>query len=631
MIGRRLPIIGKFRARFSNHWNSRPAAALVCTRPMSTRVAICLLLAALTAQSEITPLKIPAGGVSMLAPEACAQAKFYGTKLGAAQWIALTNGPAAQAWRAEIRDPGVREWSAKLELAVEGRIASGDVLLLAFHARGTAANPAETAGGGIVVEQKIAPAYLKLGLGAFQASSEWQPMYVPFQAGVESVSNLTALAFTLAGRRQTVEIADVRLLNYGRDFALTNLPRPYVHYPGREAEAPWRQAALARIESHRVSPFTVEVVDAGGQPVPGARVRVELKRHAFKFGSAIKSHFLVGPDYRSPGYRKSVEENFDSIVFENELKPAHWPLAASNTHRVYREEWVGQALDWCAERDIVARGHYLMIGVTEPWSEALKDRPEELRAQIRAHMKDVTGKLGGRIAEWDMLNHPAGWTIPRKTVDAYFDDGFYAAMFKEARALVKTPLFINEDQVFRPGPQQEYYYEIITNMIARGAAPDGIGNQAHFHASFLPAPEAMLRVSDRFAALVPRLAITEFDVLTNGDEQLQADWLRDCLIMAYSHPAYDQFMLWVFWEGTGYKPECSLWRRDWSPKPNGQVWRDWVWRNWKTDVSGATDDDGRFTARAHHGLHEITVEKDGAKRVVKQPISPGAALHRITL
>lgn len=590
-----------------------------------------LLVSTTVSRGGVAPATIPDGGVPMLAPEAFAQAKFVGTKLGAAAWVDSADGPAAKAWRAEIREPGVREWSAKIEVAVDGHIRSGDTLLLAFQARGTAADPAGPAGGGIVVEQKIAPTYLKLGVGAFQVSPEWKPIYVPFQAGVESVSNLTALSFTLAGRRQTVEIADVRLLNYGQNYPITNLPRPYVHYPGREADAPWRKAALERIATNRVAPFTVAVVDAAGRPVPDAQVRVELRRHEFKFGSAIKSHFLVGPDARSPGYRKAVEENFDSIVFENELKPAHWPLAASNTHRVYREEWVGRALDWCAERDIVARGHYLMIGVTEPWSEALKDRPDELRAQILGHMKDVTGKLGGRIAEWDMLNHPAGWTIPRKTVDAYFDDGFYAAMYREARALVKTPLYVNEDQVFRPGRQQEYYFEIITNMIARGATPDGIGNQAHFHASFLPAPEDMLRVSDRFAALVPRLAITEFDVLTNGDEDLQADWLRDCLIMAYSHPAYTGFILWVFWEGTGYKPECSLWRRDWTPKPNGRVWRDWVWKNWKTDATGVTDAAGTFTARAHHGLHEITVEKDGAKKTVKQAIGKDTPVLRIVL
>lgn len=593
--------------------------------------AIGLLCSGAFSRGGIPPMTIPDGGVSMLAPDASAQAKFAGTKLGTAKWTDIADGPAAKAWRVEIKEPGVREWSAKVEMAVDGDIRSGDVLLLAFYARGTAASPAEQAGGGVVVEQKISPTYLKLGVGSFVVSSEWKPMYVPFQAGVESVSNLTALSFTLAGRKQTVEIADVRLLNYGRDFAITNLPRPYLHYPGREADAPWRKAALERIETNRVSPFIVEVIDADGKPVKDAKVRVELKRHEFKFGSAIKSHFLVGPDPRSPGYRKTIEENFDSIVFENELKPAHWPLAASNTHKVYREEWVGSALDWCAARDIAVRGHYLMIGVTEPWSEALKDKPDELRNKIRDHMKDVTGKLGGRIAEWDMLNHPAGWTIPRKTVDAYFDDGFYAAMFKEARSLVKTPLFVNEDQVFRPGKQQEYYFEIITNMIARGATPDGIGNQAHFHSSFLPAPEEMLRVSDRFAALVPRLAITEFDVLTNGDEELQADWLRDCLIMAYSHPAYTEFILWVFWEGTGYKPECSLWRRDWTPKPNGQVWRDWVWKNWKTDVAGNSDESGKFTGRAHHGLHEITVEKDGVKKVVKQPIEKNPPPIRVTL
>ncbi len=604
----------------------RRLAKITCMK----RLFAALAILAFAVRAELPPLKIPPGGTNVLAPDAITSAKFIGATLGSGKWTDTANGPVPKCWHLDIKQPGVREWSASLQLMIAEPIRSGDTLLLAFYARGTTATgSAEQAGGGIVVEQKVAPSYLKLGVGSFKAGPEWEPVYVPFMAGVESVSNLTALSFQVAGRIQTIDIADVRLLNYGAGISLTNMPRPYLHYPGREANAPWRKAALERIESNRVAGFTIEVTGTNGSPVKGASVHAELKRHDFKFGSAIKSHFLVGPDYRSPGYRKAVEENFDCVVFENELKPDPWAAGVSNSHRVYRHEWVEQSLAWCKERDIAARGHYLMIGVTEPWSEALKDKPDELRARILGHMKSVTGKLGNKISEWDAINHPAGWSIPRKTIDAYFGDSFYADMCKEARKLLTTPLFVNEDQVFRPGRQQEYYFEILTNMIARGAKPDGIGNQAHFHSSFLPAPEDMLRTSDRFAALVPNLAITEFDMLSNGDEELQADWLRDCLIMAYSHPAYSDFILWVFWEGTGYKPECALWHRDWTPKPNGQIWRDWVWGKWKTDVSGETDDAGKFTARGHAGIYELTVEKDGAKKSIRQHITKDHPAIRI--
>ena len=189
----------------------------------------------------------------------------------------------------------------------------------------------------------------------------------------------------------------------------------------------------------------------------------------------------------------------------------------------------------------------------------------------------------------------------------------YADVFKAARARTAVPLWINEDQVFREGRQQEEFYDCIKDLIARGARPDGIGNQAHFHSSHLPGAVEMLRISDRFAALVPNLELTEFDVTTNGDEQLQADWLRDTLIMAYSHPAYTGVMLWVFYEGAGWKPETALWRKDWSEKPNATAWRDLVCRLWRTKAEGSTDAGGVFKTHGHRGLYEVTIEVGGKK------------------
>ena len=141
----------------------------------------------------------------------------------------------------------------------------------------------------------------------------------------------------------------------------------------------------------------------------------------------------------------------------------------------------------------------------------------------------------------------------------------------------------------------------------------------------------MLRVSDRFAALVPNLELTEFDVDTNGDEQLQADWLRDTLIMAYSHPAYSGFILWVFYEGAGWKPETALWRKDWTPKPNGQIWQDLVRGAWLTKATGTTNKKGTWQTRGHRGLYEVTVETGGKKSQVKWSTEKGTGTLRVVL
>jgi GH35 family endo-1,4-beta-xylanase len=225
-------------------------------------------------------------------------------------------------------------------------------------------------------------------------------------------------------------------------------------------------------------------------------------------------------------------------------------------------------------------------------------------------MRDEVPTVGDRVCEWDALNHPAAWE-KGICIDTVLGKEFYTEVFKEARKLTKLPLWINEDQVFRPGRQQEEYYEIIQGLITAGAKPDGIGNQAHFHSSFLPSPEDLLKNSDRFAALVPALEITEFDVNTNGDEALAADFTRDLLITCFSHPAYTGFVMWGFWEGAHWKPETALWRKDWSEKPSAKVWKEWVCGKWKTDAAAKCDKDGKATLSAFYGRYEITVSKDG--------------------
>lgn len=572
---------------------------------------------------------IPPGGANVLSSDWQDRAKFNGSRTLAKAAIADL-GDGRRGWRVEVLNDQAKPSQLQLLTPVEGEVKSGDRVLLAFDARCLAGSSDDgKARGQAMVEIKDPPNYPKLGQDVFEVGAEWKTVFIAFPSNFEAKPGITHASIMPGGRRQTLEIANFRLLNYGPDFDMAKLPRPRLEYPGRAADAPWRKAALARIEKIRTLPVAVEVVDASGRPISDAKVSVELKRHAFGFGSAVKAKFLMGPDAAVPKYREMVDRHFSSIVLENDLKPFGWEGGLSNKGSSYRQEWTQKSLEWAQERGMWVRGHYLCWGPWEPWSEILKDQPDAIRQRIMNHLDAVLTGAGGLIDEWDAVNHPVGWSEPRATVDQVVGSDLYAEVFKAARAKTSVPLWINEDQVFRPGRQQEEFYQVIKDLIARGVRPDGIGNQAHFHSSYLPGPEELLRVSDRFAALVPKLEITEFDVNTNGDEELQADWLRDCLIMSYSHPAYRAFILWVFWEGTGYKPELALWRKDWSEKPNGKVWRELVNEQWRTKANGSTDEFGNFEVRGHRGLYEVTVEANGQKVSHPFDTEDGSGLLRV--
>lgn len=565
--------------------------------------------------SAAVPSAIPDGGRDVLPAAALTAAKTLGGK----DLIKFSRQtfPAGEGWRLEVLDDSAGPFKLQLTTPVTGEAATGDKMLLTFSVRCVPDSSTDGKGHArAVVEIKDPPNYPKLGQDEFTVGTDWETVFIPFVADYSSKPDKTHVSIMPGGKKQTLEIAGLRLIDFGKDFELTKLPRPYLHYPGREAEAAWRREALARIEKIRTAPIRVEVTDTNGKPLSGVKVDVALKRHSFGFGTAVKAKYFSDESERGKQYRKIVEDNFSRIVLENDMKPFGREAGKSNTGKEFRDEWTLNALKWAAERGFSLRGHYLCWGPWEPWSEKLRDDPPAIRARVMAHLDDNIKTFGSYVTEWDAVNHPVGWESPRRTVDQVIAPDFYADVIKAARARVKVPLFVNEDQVFRPGRQQEEYYTAIETLIKQGAKPDGLGNMAHFHSSFLPGGEEMLRISDRFAKLVPNLEITEFDVVTNGDEQLQADWLRDCLIMAYSHEAYSGFVLWVFWEGASWRPEAALWHTDWSAKPNGKVWHDLVRGLWLSKDAGATNDEGKFASRGHKGLYEVTLEKNGKSKVV---------------
>ena len=114
--------------------------------------------------------------------------------------------------------------------------------------------------------------------------------------------------------------------------------------------------------------------------------------------------------------------------------------------------------------------------------------------------------------------------------------------------------------------------------------------QAHFSDELI-SPAKLLAIYDRFAALGIPIRITELDIDT-VDEQLQADYFRDFLTASFSDPEINGILIWGFWEGQHSHGGTALFRKDWSIKPNGQVWKDLVMNRWRTNCDGTSSDDG---------------------------------------
>jgi len=383
-----------------------------------------------------------------------------------------------------------------------------------------------------------------------------------------------------------------------------------------EPEKPWRDAALARIEAQRKADLALRVIDAAGDPVAGARVSVRMLRHEFAFGSAVAAKFLVGDDPNVPVYRETVKRLFNRVTIESDLKWPHWEDPANRDLAI-------EALRWLRENGCPVRGHCL---VWAGWSwmpediYELKDDPVALAIRVREHLIEEVQALRGQLVEWDVVNEPRWYDEIQRRLgrDCMVD------WFRLVREFDPTPkLFINEYGIlsdswgyYYGAPSWKHYKETIDFLLARGAPIDGIGLQGHFSWTLTP-PWQVLETLDEFAEFGKPLVISEFDIDIR-DEQRQADYMRDFMTAAFSHPSVHGIIMWGFWEGRHWRPDSALFRLDWSVKPCGRVWEDLVLGEWWTDADVTTDREGRCSLRGFRGDYEIRIcADDGRSRAIR--------------
>ena len=406
-------------------------------------------------------------------------------------------------------------------------------------------------------------------------------------------------------------------------------------YPGREPDAPWRQEANRRIHDLRRGDLTVRVVNAQGDPQPGVMLHVEQTRHAFGFGAAIGALTYMEDSTRGQQYRRLINDvfGFNEIVFENDLKPYRFAdhRQASSEGRAGLTE-VKAAIADLRERGVRIRGHYLNHGMLiyrkgkTNYMPEFREDAEALQAELLSEAIDRAQAVGLLVDEWDAVNHIAGWgqNFNWRNLTGRLD--YAAPWLEQLRAGVPDglPLYINEGNVLSDhGTRADDYFAVAQALVDAGAPLDGIGFMGHFKtdeetfdSGALTPPRQQLEILDRFAALGLPLKITEFDIDAGADDALQADFIRDAMIVAFSHPAVESFVMWGFWEGKHWRKPAALVRLDGSMRPSGDVWLDLVYRQWWTDAVVRTDERGVAVVPAFYGDYQVrSFDPDGVYTV----------------
>lgn len=515
------------------------------------------------------------------------------------------------ATRIDVNNRPKSPWSIGFQIPTDEAVDKDEVLLFRFKARHVG-EPTETGGAvlRILFEKGSAP-YSKSLSRDVEVEEKWTEFSFPFKSVDAYEAGEAKVGFQLGFQIQSLEIADWTLESFGKEADLQNLPQSKMSYAGREENATWRKEAEKRIDEIRKGDITIHVCDAEGNPVENAEVELKMLRHAFPWGTAVTTKLLLQQDEDGNRYREIVEKYFNRVAFENDMKWYLWNDLRSRSDTF-------KAIEWLRDRNIDVRGHCLLWPSWRNSPTAYKnlaDEPDKLRQAVNDGLEQTVRSLRGIVVDWDVLNEPLDNDDLMKTLG----NEEMIQWFRLVRRLdANAKLYMNDYSILSEKGLHREHQDHLENTVrylqTQGAPLSGIGMQSHFVETVTP-PERIKMILDRFASLGVSITITEHDIETE-DEQLQADYTRDFLTVAFSHPSVEAILCWGFWENSHWRPKGAYFRSDWSIKPAGQAWIDQTTKIWWTNERGKSDDKGRFETRGFLGDYEITVRYGNHVRTV---------------
>jgi endo-1,4-beta-xylanase len=367
---------------------------------------------------------------------------------------------------------------------------------------------------------------------------------------------------------------------------------------------------------------------------PGAEVRVEQIRHEFWFGATLPTGIFSGRASAEDvaKFQEIFLSYFNAGVIEGAFK---WHEMEPEKGKV-NYSIVDKMLAWAGRNNIPLRGHCVFWGVpnrVQNWVKDLSD--DELRLELMERGRAVGARYRGRFAEYDLNN---------EMIHAnYYEQRLGPGITKQMAGWVKdgdpdARLFVNDYDILT-GNRLDDYVKHIRKLLDEGVPIAGIGVQGHLHGdSFDPA--ALQNALDTLAQFKLPVRITEYNFpgqrsryyqgdrkgqpLTPEEEQTKAEASRQYFRICFAHPAVTGILMWGFWEGANWIPQSSLYKRDWTPTPAAEAYRDLVLTKWWTRWKGTANAEGTVLVSAFYGRHRVTA--NGKETVVDLTKTAGSKL-----
>lgn len=402
------------------------------------------------------------------------------------------------------------------------------------------------------------------------------------------------------------------------------------------------EQARENIEQIRKANGTLRLTDAGGRPLAGAPVEIELRKHDFLFGAEVWELDALIRDGRGESDRARAWRRRFADLFNASTNLCYWTERPRNDASK-TEEFPGEprlenfvaTVEWSLAQGLTPKGHPLFWSIPKcipDW--ALRHDTATLMKFAETRVRGLVARFRGRIRLWDAVNEPLWEAAPAnlarrrwphiEPIAAQAD--YIAEVLRwcweedpDARFLVNDYGLEGGDELARegsdgsrvtPASQRRRYLELFEELDRRGATPDAMGLQSH--TAGWASPSAQWAVYDELARAGRPLHITEFWALLSqapaacdsleARRRAQAEYVAQYLTCAFGHPAVEAFFFWDFMK------DAIVWLNPLSghePTPLYDTVRRLIREEWHTRVRATTDAEGRVSFRGFLGEYAV--------------------------
>lgn len=393
------------------------------------------------------------------------------------------------------------------------------------------------------------------------------------------------------------------------------------------------------ISKNRCGNFEIALMDENDRSVSVNSVDIKQVSHDFKFGANC---FMVD-ELETAEKNAKYEESFSKIFniatlpfYWNSLEPERGKLRFDkDSPRVYRRPAIDKLLEFCKKYDIEPKGHCLNYEAHLPaWIKELS--VDEYMEALENRMKIIAERYADVIPDFEVMNEillNTTWKteIARKNVKWSFATA--RKYFKNNKLIINECQRFYEDHLNGISP----YYDLIEENLKNNVPIDAIGFQSHLMWVKPKAldPYNVWSIFEKYERLGLPLSITEATIPTVFNKQIdydmQAELLKNIYSLWFGIKGMEAIIYWNLIDGYahGAKPGDmtvgenvymgGLLNFDGSEKLAYKVLEQLINHEWKTNLKGKTDGNGRIAFNGFYGDYEVSFNYNG--KIIKKRIT----------